>query len=84
MPWWVYLSERLGRATELTPIARTGLDAQRFKSISLDVPEREFKTLQSQISDEQRFADAEPFRIRCKACGAESAFDGISDNKVSY
>lgn len=54
----------------------------RFKSSSLDVPEREFKTLQSQISDAQRFADAEPFLIRCRTCGTESAFDGVSDNQV--
>lgn len=59
-----------------------GLDALRFKSSSLDVPEREFKTLQSQISDAQRFADCEPLRIRCRSCSTESAFDGIADNKV--
>lgn len=54
----------------------------RFKSTSLDVPEREFKTLQSQISDAQRFADAEPFRIRCRTCGTINPFDGILENKV--
>jgi hypothetical protein len=54
----------------------------RFKSSSLDVPEREFKTLQSQVSDAQRFADTEPFRIRCRTCGAESVFDGVGENQV--
>lgn len=60
----------------------TGLDAMRFKSSSLDVPEREFKTLQSQVSDAQRFADTEPFRIRCRTCGAESVSDGVGENQV--
>ncbi|GAA5879617.1 hypothetical protein JCM3774_004286 [Rhodotorula dairenensis] len=89
----VYLStqilppvERLCEHIEGTEKARLaeclGLDAMRFKSTSLDVPEREFKTLQSQISDAQRFADAEPFRIRCRTCGTESAFDGVSDNQA--
>ncbi|GAA6009942.1 DNA-directed DNA polymerase alpha catalytic subunit POL1 [Rhodotorula paludigena] len=90
----VYLStqvlppiERLCEHIEGTEKARLaeclGLDALRFKSSSLDVPEREFKTLQSQISDAQRFADAESFRIRCRACGAEAAFDGgIGENKA--
>ncbi|BGP49603.1 DNA-directed DNA polymerase alpha catalytic subunit pol1 [Rhodotorula kratochvilovae] len=89
----VYLStqvlppiERLCEHIEGTEKARLaeclGLDALRFKSSSLDVPEREFKTLQSQISDAQRFRDCEPLRIRCRACSAESAFDGISENKA--
>lgn len=47
------------------------------------MPEREFKTLQSQISDAQRFRECEPLRIRCRACTAESAFDGIAENKAS-
>ncbi|BGP09423.1 DNA-directed DNA polymerase alpha catalytic subunit pol1 [Rhodotorula toruloides] len=89
----VYLStqvlppiERLCEHIEGTEKARLaeclGLDAMRFKSTSLDVPEREFKTLQSQISDAQRFADAEPFRIRCRTCGTINPFDGILENKA--
>ncbi|BGP59681.1 DNA-directed DNA polymerase alpha catalytic subunit pol1 [Rhodotorula toruloides] len=90
----VYLStqvlppiERLCEHIEGTEKARLaeclGLDALRFESTSLDVPEREFKTLQSQISDAERFADAEPSRIRCRTCGTISPFDGILENKVS-
>ncbi|GAA5918206.1 hypothetical protein JCM8208_006171, partial [Rhodotorula glutinis] len=89
----VYLStqvlppiERLCEHIEGTEKARLaeclGLDALRFKSSSLDVPEREFKTLQSQISDAQRFAECEPLRIRCRSCGSESAFDGVAENKA--
>ncbi|KWU44823.1 hypothetical protein RHOSPDRAFT_17356 [Rhodotorula sp. JG-1b] len=89
----VYLStqilppvERLCEHIEGTEKARLaeclGLDAMRFKSSSLDVPEREFKTLQSQVSDAQRFADTEPFRIRCRTCGAESVFDGVGENQA--
>ncbi|KAL7342525.1 hypothetical protein BJY59DRAFT_689579, partial [Rhodotorula toruloides] len=89
----VYLStqvlppiERLCEHIEGTEKARLavclGLDALRSKSTSLDVREREFKTLQSQISDAQRFADAEPFRIRYRTCGTINPFDDILENKA--
>ncbi|GAA5950464.1 hypothetical protein JCM10213_003586 [Rhodosporidiobolus nylandii] len=88
----VYLStqvlppiERLCEHIEGTEKARLaeclGLDVTRYKS-SLDVPDREFKTLQSQISEEQRFADCERFHVRCRTCGTEALFDGISENKA--
>ncbi|GAA5888512.1 hypothetical protein JCM6882_008978 [Rhodosporidiobolus microsporus] len=88
----VYLStqvlppiERLCEHIEGTEKARLaeclGLDFTRYKS-SLDVPEREFKTLQSQLTEAQRFAECEPFRVRCRTCGTESLFDGISENKA--
>ncbi|GAA6024619.1 hypothetical protein JCM10207_001023 [Rhodosporidiobolus poonsookiae] len=89
----VYLStqvlppiERLCEHIEGTEKARLaeclGLDVTRYKSLSLDVPERQFKTLQSQVTEEQRFADCESFRVRCRTCGTEAAFDGIFDNKA--
>ncbi|GAA5986163.1 hypothetical protein JCM11641_004732 [Rhodosporidiobolus odoratus] len=88
----VYLStqvlppiERLCEHIDGTEKARLaeclGLDVTRYKS-SLDVPEREFKTLQSQVSEAQRFADCERFRVRCRTCGTEALFDGISENKA--
>ncbi|GAA5897364.1 hypothetical protein JCM5296_004143 [Sporobolomyces johnsonii] len=77
--------ERLCEHIEGTEKARLaeclGLDVARYRS-SVDVPEREFKTLQSQISDAQRFADAEPFRVRCRSCGTVAIFDGLSENKA--
>ncbi|GAA5981594.1 hypothetical protein JCM5350_008038 [Sporobolomyces pararoseus] len=81
----VYLSsqvlppiERLCEHIEGTEKARLaeclGLDAANYKT-SIDAPEREFKTLQSQISDAQRFADAAPFTVRCRSCGSLTAFE---------
>lgn len=55
----------------------------RYKS-TLDTPDRDFKTLQSQISEAQRFADCERFHVRCRACGTETLFDGITENKVRF
>ncbi|GAA6059765.1 hypothetical protein JCM10212_001973 [Sporobolomyces blumeae] len=83
----VYLSgqvlppiERLCEHIEGTEKARLaeclGLDATEFKS-SIDAPEREFKTLQSQVSDAVRFADAVPFSVRCRACGSSTAFEPL-------
>jgi hypothetical protein len=62
---------------------RVGLDASNYKS-SIDVPEKEFKTLQSQISDAQRFADASPFTVRCRSCGSLTAFEPPSEKHVSH
>lgn len=66
----------------LTKVCSAGLDAVNYKS-SLDAPEREFKTLQSQISDAQRFADAIPFNVRCRACGSSTAFEPLGAKSVS-
>lgn len=59
-----------------------GLDIARFKSSATELPEREFKTLQSQVSDKERFALTEPFRVRCRSCDAETLYDGF-ENSVS-
>ncbi|GAA5873099.1 hypothetical protein JCM8547_006792 [Rhodosporidiobolus lusitaniae] len=89
----VYLStqvlppiERLCEHIEGTEKARLaeclGLDVTRYKS-TLDTPEREFKTLQSQVSEAQRFADCERMKVRCRTCGMEALFDGITENKAA-
>ncbi|GAA5895337.1 DNA-directed DNA polymerase alpha catalytic subunit POL1 [Sporobolomyces salmoneus] len=74
--------ERLCEHIEGTEKARLaeclGLDASNYKT-SIDAPEREFKTLQSQISDAQRFADAVPFTVRCRSCGSMTAFAPPND-----
>ncbi|SCZ87769.1 BZ3500_MvSof-1268-A1-R1_Chr2-3g05237 [Microbotryum saponariae] len=59
-----------------------GLDVTRYRS-TVDAPERDFKTLHSQVSDAQRFRDVEPLRIRCRVCETESIFDGLVKNSVS-
>ncbi|SCV75007.1 BQ2448_8036 [Microbotryum intermedium] len=59
-----------------------GLDVTRYRS-TIDAPERDFKTLQSQVSDAQRFRDVEPLRIRCRICETESVFDGLVKNSMN-
>ena len=85
------LAECLGKLSSSLPLLyhhslitfdRPGLDAVNYKS-SFDTPEREFKTLQSQISDAQRFADAIPFNVRCRACGSSTAFEPLGAKSVS-
>lgn len=53
----------------------------RFKSIT-DAPEREFRTLASLITDAERFADAEPFRVVCRKCKTETVFETLNENAV--
>lgn len=63
-------------------IVLPGLDTTRYQQISAgggDV-EREFHTLESQISDADRFRDAEPLRVACRHCRTETTFSGMSDN----
>ncbi|KAM0750832.1 hypothetical protein T439DRAFT_289087 [Meredithblackwellia eburnea MCA 4105] len=75
--------ERLCEPIEGTEKARLaeclGLDVARFRTIG-ELPEREFKTLQSKISDAERFAQAKPFDIRCRSCGIITSFDGLAHN----
>jgi hypothetical protein len=64
---------------------RTGLDPQRYRSsIAGNEVEREFQTLESQISDAERFRDATPLTIRCRRCQVESALGGLNSNEVSW
>ncbi|KAK4703657.1 DNA polymerase alpha subunit A, partial [Phenoliferia sp. Uapishka_3] len=75
--------ERLCDPIEGTEKARLaeclGLDISRYKSNN-EIPERDFKTLQSQVSDEERFRNTKAFSIRCRSCGVVCDFDGLSEN----
>lgn len=55
-----------------------GLDPTRYQSSAAEVQEKAFFTLESQINDADRFKDAAPFTLRCPACEAAFAFEGIS------
>jgi hypothetical protein len=46
------------------------------------VAEKQFFTFESQISDKERFREAEPLSLRCMSCEGTFAFDGIQDNSV--
>lgn len=60
-----------------------GLDASRYRNAD-DVPEREFTSLQSQISDAERFRDAAPLSLKCTdpTCDKPVEFKGMQDQVV--
>ncbi|ORY24867.1 hypothetical protein BCR39DRAFT_312260 [Naematelia encephala] len=59
-----------------------GLDPTRYASTSGggEVAEKQFYTFESQISDKERFRDADALRLRCMSCEAESSFEGLIDD----
>ena len=89
----VYLSaqvlppiERLCEHIEGTEKARLaeclGLDPTKYKNVSLEGAEREFRTLQSQVSDATRFRDAKDWMVRCRHCHSTHVFDGLDKNSA--
>lgn len=61
----------------------SGLDSSRFQQQSIAAEtEREFSTLDSQISDAERFRDVEPLRLKCRHCGSDGVFGGLLDDPV--
>ncbi|KZT09817.1 uncharacterized protein LAESUDRAFT_756049 [Laetiporus sulphureus 93-53] len=79
--------ERLCEPIEGTDRARLaeclGLDASRYRSSAGESEERYFGTLDSLISEAERFNDADHFIVRCRQCKAEIAFEPISDRESS-
>ena len=61
-----------------------GLDSSRYQTITAGAGEveREFHTLESQISDADRFKDAEPFSIHCRQCHTETTYRGLVSDSV--
>ncbi|EJT49533.1 DNA polymerase alpha catalytic subunit [Trichosporon asahii var. asahii CBS 2479] len=57
-----------------------GLDPTRYVSQTQNVHERQFFTLESQISDEERFRDAEKLSLKCPSCAVTFEFEGIEQN----
>ncbi|OBZ73519.1 DNA polymerase alpha catalytic subunit [Grifola frondosa] len=78
--------ERLCEPIEGTDRARLaeclGLDPNRYRSAA-ESEERYFGTLDSLMSDAERFKDAEPFLVRCRSCRGQVAFAPISDRESS-
>ncbi|KAJ8662546.1 hypothetical protein O0I10_001507 [Lichtheimia ornata] len=83
---------RLCSPIDGTDIARLaeclGLDGSKYNvgRIYDDDQDEEFTTLESQISDAERFKDAERLRIRCNLCSHEQVFEGMTrkanDNEI--
>lgn len=77
------LSKSLEILSLLTLVLIDFIGIENRQRVTVDAPEREFKTLQSQQSDAERFKDAEPFGFRCRKCGIEGHFVGLNGNTVS-
>lgn len=79
--------ERLCEPMEGTDRSRLaeclGLDASRYRTSAGESEERSFSTLDSLMSDAERFKDASPFVVRCRSCKGEVAFEPISDRSSS-
>jgi hypothetical protein len=61
-----------------------GLDPGRYRNSSAaESEERYFSTLDSGMSDSQRYKDAKPFIVRCRRCEAQFAFTPIHEQDVS-
>ncbi|KAL7423389.1 DNA-directed DNA polymerase alpha catalytic subunit pol1 [Cryptotrichosporon argae] len=78
---------RLCESIEGTERARLaqclGLDPARYASTSAagaggDATERQFFTFDSQVSDAERFKDADALGLRCPACDAHFTYTGIA------
>ncbi|EKM50078.1 uncharacterized protein PHACADRAFT_213841 [Phanerochaete carnosa HHB-10118-sp] len=80
--------ERLCEPIEGTDRARLaeclGLDPSRYRNATGTESEgRHFGSLDSLMSDAERFKDSEPLLMRCRACKAETAFSPIDDRSAS-
>ncbi|KAJ7178608.1 DNA polymerase family B-domain-containing protein [Mycena crocata] len=80
--------ERLCEPIEGTDRARLaeclGLDPARYRaSNSASADEPSFSSLDSQMSDSQRFKDASPFVVRCRRCSGQLPFAPIHDRDRS-
>ncbi|KAI0272419.1 hypothetical protein BC834DRAFT_921889 [Gloeopeniophorella convolvens] len=61
-----------------------GLDPGRYRTHTITEAEgRHFGTLESQLPDSERFKDAAPFVVRCRACGGSVNFAPISNRAES-
>ncbi|WWC67483.1 uncharacterized protein I206_101391 [Kwoniella pini CBS 10737] len=61
-----------------------GLDPSRYASSGPSVSdEKQFFTFESQISDKERFKDAEPLQLRCVSCESAFTFQGLMDESTN-
>jgi DNA polymerase alpha subunit A len=79
--------ERLCAPIDCTDSARIaeclGFDPRLFRSAGPISPnERTIEPLESQISDYERFRDADQLVVKCLSCSEEHPFTGLSSSKV--
>ncbi|KAI0731115.1 hypothetical protein C8Q76DRAFT_644698 [Earliella scabrosa] len=81
--------ERLCDPIEGTDRARLaeclGLDPNRYRTITAgESEEKSFGTLDSLMSDAQRFKDADPFLVRCRSCQNSVPFGPLNEREKSH
>jgi DNA polymerase alpha subunit A len=60
-----------------------GLDPGRYRSTTVtEFEERRFSALESQLPDSERYKDAAPFVVRCRACECSVGFAPVSNRAV--
>ena len=60
-----------------------GLDPGRYRSTTVtEFEERRFSALESQLPDSERYKDAAPFVVRCRACECRVGFAPVSNRAV--
>ncbi|KAJ6624905.1 DNA polymerase alpha catalytic subunit [Mycena sp. CBHHK59/15] len=79
------LCEPIGEGTDRTRLAEClGLDPARYRAAASSASdEPTFSSLDSQISDSERFKDAAPFIVRCRHCQGVLPFAPINDRDSS-
>ncbi|KAH9066550.1 DNA polymerase alpha catalytic subunit [Lactarius vividus] len=60
-----------------------GLDPGRYRSTVTETEERRFNTLESRIAESERYKDAAPFVVRCRACEGSVAFAPVTNRADS-
>ncbi|KAG6887799.1 hypothetical protein C0995_012659 [Termitomyces sp. Mi166 len=79
--------ERLCDPIEGTDRARLaeclGLDPAKYRASMGGVDDRAFFSLDSQMSDAERFKDCQPFLVRCRHCKGELPFAPLHDRDAS-
>jgi DNA polymerase alpha subunit A len=60
-----------------------GLDPGRYRAVTAnEVEERRFNALDSQLPDVERYKDAAPFIVRCRACECRVGFAPVANGSV--
>ena len=77
---WVYLLTSL---YGILSDSMQGLDPGRYRSTTANETEgRRFSTLDSQLPDSERYKDAAPFVVRCRACECSVGFPPVANRAV--
>ena len=69
--------------TSLLTWVMQGLDPGRYRSTTVtEFEEHRFSALDSQLPDSERYKNAAPFVVRCRACECNVGFAPVSNRAV--